>query len=112
MRVAIVHDYLNQRGGAGRVVAALHEMFPEAPIFTSIVDRTSLWPELMSAGIRPSWMQHLPGLNGHFKKYLLFPTEGYAESYGRVGSLLEVGTGFPRELTGRDNIYLNGAILV
>ncbi|MBI2487677.1 MAG: ABC transporter ATP-binding protein [Deltaproteobacteria bacterium] len=39
------------------------------------------------------------------------PTEGYADIYGRVGSLLEVGTGFHSELTGRENIYLNGAIL-
>jgi len=39
------------------------------------------------------------------------PTEGSIELYGRVGSLLEVGTGFHPELTGRENIYLNGAIL-
>ena len=39
------------------------------------------------------------------------PTGGSADIYGRVGSLLEVGTGFHRELTGRENIYLNGAIL-
>jgi len=39
------------------------------------------------------------------------PTEGYAEVHGRVGSLLEVGTGFHPELSGRENIYLNGAIL-
>jgi lipopolysaccharide transport system ATP-binding protein len=39
------------------------------------------------------------------------PTEGYADIEGRVGSLLEVGTGFHPELTGRENIFLNGAIL-
>jgi len=74
MRVAIVHDYLNQMGGAERVVAVLHEIFPDAPIFTSIVDQDVLWPELASADISPSWMQRLPGLKKHFKKYLpLYP---------------------------------------
>ncbi len=58
------------------------------------------------------------GRNGAGKSTLLKvlsritePTEGYADLYGRVGSLLEVGTGFHAELTGRENIYLNGAIL-
>jgi lipopolysaccharide transport system ATP-binding protein len=39
------------------------------------------------------------------------PTEGRAEIYGKIGSMLEVGTGFHPELTGRENIYLSGAIL-
>jgi homopolymeric O-antigen transport system ATP-binding protein len=39
------------------------------------------------------------------------PTEGEVDIYGRVGSLLEIGTGFHPDLTGRENIYLNGAIL-
>ena len=42
---------------------------------------------------------------------IIEPTEGRAIVHGRVGSLLEVGTGFHPELTGRDNIYLNGAVL-
>ncbi len=60
----------------------------------------------------------LIGRNGAGKTTLLKilsritkPTEGRAEIHGRVGSLLEVGTGFHQELTGRENIYLNGAIL-
>lgn len=74
MKIAIVHDYLNQMGGAERVVAVFHEMFPDAPIFTTLVDRSILAPELADADIRPTWMQGLPGWRKHFKKYLpLYP---------------------------------------
>ncbi|MEC0207024.1 glycosyltransferase [Paenibacillus lautus] len=74
LKIAIVHDYLNQMGGAERVVAVLHKMFPEAPIYTTIVDRNKLLPELQDAVIHTTWMQRIPGILNKFKLYFwLYP---------------------------------------
>jgi glycosyltransferase involved in cell wall biosynthesis len=75
VKVALVHDFLNQSGGAERVLACLHQMFPAAPIFTTIAERRDLlWPGLQNADIRVSWMQRLPGVLRHHRIYLpLYP---------------------------------------
>jgi lipopolysaccharide transport system ATP-binding protein len=72
----------------------------------------------VSFGVKQGEVVGLIGRNGAGKTTLLKilsritkPTSGFAEIHGRVGSLLEVGTGFHPELTGRENIYLNGAVL-
>jgi glycosyltransferase involved in cell wall biosynthesis len=71
MRVALVHDYFFQAGGAERVMEVLHEMFPTAPIFTTVLRRDTLWPRLRGADIRTSGLQVL--LDGGFPARALLP---------------------------------------
>jgi glycosyltransferase involved in cell wall biosynthesis len=68
MKIALVHDFLREYGGAERVVEALHEIWPEAPLYTSFVDWKALGvhsARFKHWDIRPSWVQH----NWFVKKY-------------------------------------------
>jgi glycosyltransferase involved in cell wall biosynthesis len=71
MRIALVHDYLMQGlRGAERVLAALHELFPHAPVFTLLHDPARMGPDSAAWDIRPSFLQRLPASRRLHKKLL------------------------------------------
>jgi glycosyltransferase involved in cell wall biosynthesis len=74
MRVAIVHDWLNQIGGAEGVLEALLDIFPGAPVYTSIYWREAMPPAYQRWDIRTTGMDRLPGIHRHHQPYLpLYP---------------------------------------
>jgi lipopolysaccharide transport system ATP-binding protein len=96
----------------------LHKIRHPRSAFSSNTRETFYALKEISVNIKKGEVTGIIGANGAGKSTLLKiltritePTKGQIQIYGRVASLLEVGTGFHPELTGRENIFLNGAIL-
>lgn len=74
MRVAIVHDYLTQRGGAERVVLSLLRAFPRADLYTSVYDPRGTYPDFEAHEVRTTFLQRLPHSGPAFRRLLpLYP---------------------------------------
>ncbi len=70
MNIALVHDWLNQLGGAEDVLGVLHQIYPRAPIFTSIYDRQRTPAAWRAWDIRSTWMDRLPAVHRHHQPYM------------------------------------------
>ena len=74
LRIALVHYWWVNRRGGERVLEVLADMFPQADIFTLVLDPKALPPSLRSRKITTSFLQKIPGIRRHYKKFLLlFP---------------------------------------
>lgn len=63
MKVALIHDYLREYGGAERVLEALHELYPDAPVYVAFADPEAMgihWQKFADWDIRESWMTRIP----------------------------------------------------
>ncbi len=75
MKVALAHDFLREYGGAERVLEVLHEIFPDAPIYTAYYNPKALGAHasrFASWDIRPSWFQHFPFANRLLSPFRIF----------------------------------------
>ncbi len=70
MPIALLHDWLNQLGGAEDVLDTLHGLFPQAPVFTSIYDRARMPARWRSWDIRSTWLDRVPAIHRHHQPFM------------------------------------------
>lgn len=94
-RVAIVHSWLNQYGGAERVLEHLHRLFPRAPIYTSMFDPRVFPTEYQSWDIRTSFLQRVPMSRSHHQLMLfLYPMAFETFDFADYDLVLSLSSGF------------------
>lgn len=100
MRVAIVHDWLNQNGGAERVLEELHRLFPDAPVYTSMYAPDRVPAEYRGWDIRTSYMQHLPLVKRHHQPFLpLYPSAFAGFDFSGYDVVVSNSSGFCHGIT-------------
>ncbi|MYC94149.1 MAG: glycosyltransferase family 4 protein [Caldilineaceae bacterium SB0661_bin_32] len=95
MRVALVHDWLNQMGGAENVLEEFVDLFPGAPVYTSMYGPDKVPASYKSWTIRTTFMQRLPGVIDHHQAYLpLYPAAFQKTDLSRFDLILSNKSGF------------------
>lgn len=79
MKVAIVHDWLTIYGGSESIIRILHDIFPDAPIYTSVYDKKNMPEDFAKMDIRPSLLQKYPFAKKMYTKYLPFMPRAFEQ---------------------------------
>lgn len=106
-KVAIVHDYLSQRGGAERVVLSMLKAFPEAPLYTAVYDREATYPEFAAHDVRPLWTNRLGLLRRDYRRGLLLYPLAFSSLKVDADIVLCSSSGYAHAVraTGRKVVY-------
>ena len=96
-KVAIVHDYFVQCGGAERVASALSSLFPEAPVFSTVALPDRLPPDMKNTKITTTWMQNLPAMRRYYRHYfLLYPMAVEALNLDEFDLIISSSSGYAK----------------
>jgi glycosyltransferase involved in cell wall biosynthesis len=107
MRVVVAHDYLTQRGGAERVVLAMMHAFPAAPVYTSLYNDGTTFPEFRQVDVRTTWLERVPPLRRRHRLALplLAPVFGHSVVDADVVVCSSSGWAHGINVTGRKVVY-------
>ena len=107
-RVALVHDYLNQYGGAERVLEQLHALFPDAPVYTSMYEPAAMPPAYREWDIRTSFMQRLPLVTRRHQVYLMaYPLAFESFDFSAYDLVISNSSAFCKGVvTGPDTLHI------
>ncbi|MFN8459045.1 MAG: glycosyltransferase [Anaerolineae bacterium] len=95
MKLALAHDWLNQMGGAESVLERLVEMYPGAPVFTTIYGPNLMPPAYRRWDIRPTWLNRAPAIHRHHQPYLpLYPLAVESMDFSGYEVILSNKSGF------------------
>lgn len=95
MKIALAHDWLNQIGGAEFVLETLVEMYPEAPVFTTIYGRELMPAAYRRWDIRSTWLDRAPAIHRHHQPYLpLYPPAVTSMDFSGYDLILSNKSGF------------------
>jgi glycosyltransferase involved in cell wall biosynthesis len=108
MKVAIVHDYFTQTGGAEKVAEELYRLFPNPSLFTTVSFRDCLPPLLKDVPMTTSWMQRLPGIERYYRLYfLLYPLAVGDLDLSDYDLVLSSSSGYAKGVeAGRDAVHV------